>query len=129
MSDSDQYLWVHGKDGYQRAFYIKLDEPPYYFGNQDYEILNFRPSDQELTTWIGERNGSHLVLTLVDDDDYLKKEYPSSYSLKKKYDIAFALLELNDMKTSEELYLIATCVQATQINSERKRKGHGCVIL
>lgn len=122
MSNLDKYLWLVEKDKYKRCFYIKFDEPPYYLGNKDYDILNFRPSYQKSRTWIGDRDGSNFVLNLIDDDEYLQKEYPECYLLKEKYSIQFGLLELNGNKISDELYLIGTNDQVSEINSEINSK-------
>lgn len=129
MSDSDQYLWVHDKDGYRRLFYLKLDQAPYYIGNENFELLNFRPSDTEANTWSGDRDGLELTLVVVDDEEYLMTEYPESLRLKQVYQVEFALLEMNGKPSSSELYLIATLNQGQRINQELKHKKHNCTIL
>jgi hypothetical protein len=128
MLSLDQYLWIYKNPKFERVFYIKLDQPPYYIGNEKFEILNFRPSETYLNTWIGEKNNCSLILMIVDDEEYLKKEYPVVYTLKQKYSIELAYLEINQEAPSNDLYIIGSLSEVEKINGGMKKKNN-CVIL
>jgi hypothetical protein len=129
MSCVDQYMWIHTKSGFERIFYVKLDQAPYYIGNNKFEILNFHPSESELNTLTGNRDNCNLTLILVDDEEYLKNEYPEMYELKQKYLIELVYLEINTKSTSNDLYIIGSIEEVEKINNEKKKKSSKCVLM
>jgi len=123
MSNVDQYMWVHKKTGFERLFYVKLDQPPYYIGNDNFELLNFHPSEMELNTLVGNKDNCTISLMLVDDEEYLKNEYPEMYKLKQKYAIELVYLEVNKKTPSNDLYIIGSITEVEKINRDKKKKN------
>jgi hypothetical protein len=67
MSD-DNYVWIRKKNKYERIFFIKIDKPPYYIGNSETDILNFRPINNDNTEWVGNNDNKEIKLFFLNND-------------------------------------------------------------
>lgn len=116
---TDQYLWVRKGELYQRVFYLDITNPPYYLGNNNYEVLNFNPDYTNFNKW----NGTDLEMTIIEDMDLVKTKDPERYyDLVDHLDLVnFVELKINGHNL-EQVYVIGDLDTLKQVNTAIKNK-------
>ena len=121
MCDNN-YVWIRKKNKYERMFFIKIDKPPYYIGNIDTDILNFRSSSIDNTEWIGNNDNTAIKLFFLNNDTKKTKLNVKTRNLFNNFidNVSLGYLFVNNTQITN--FLCVVCDESTinQINKKLK---------
>ena len=118
----NNYVWIRKKNKYERMFFIKIDKPPYYIGNIDTDILNFRSSSIDNTEWIGNNDNTEIKLFFLNNDSKKTKLNVKTRNLFNDFidNVSLGYLFVNNTQITNFLCVVCDEITINQINQKLK---------
>ena len=125
MCDNN-YVWIRKKNKYERMFFIKIDKPPFYIGNIDTDILNFRSSSIDNTEWVGNNDNTEIKLFFLNNDTKKTKLNVKTKNLFNDFidNVSLGYLFVNNTQITNFLCVVCDEITINQINQKLKPFYH-----